>query len=339
MILFPVLAAVLTVILTGFIRRHALDRALLDHPNPRSLHTAPTPRGGGIAVVATVLVYVVYALAAGIIDSRLGLALVGGGGAIAAIGTADDIWSLSPETRLAVHFGAAAWAVWWLGGLPSIGLGVVRAELGLAGALFAVILLVWMTNLYNFMDGIDGLATVEAISIAAAGGILLLAAGAVSLAGIAFVIAGASVGFLYWNWQPARIFMGDGCSGFLGFVFAVLAVASENSRALPLLAWFILASVFVMDASITIFRRFGRGKWREAHRTHAYQRAVLYGLSHSRVVLAVAAANLALAGLATIALVRPSLLVAAAIASVVLTGTLYLIVGRWQPFLLEPPST
>jgi Fuc2NAc and GlcNAc transferase len=133
--------------------------------------------------------------------------------------------------------------------------------------------------------------------------------------------------------------MGDGCSGFLGFVFGVLAIASENSRALPLLAWFILASVFVMDASITIFRRFGDGKWREAHRTHAYQRAVLYGLSHSRVVLAVAAANLVLAGLATIAVLRPSLLVAAAIASVVLTGTLYLMVGRSQPFLLEPPST
>ena len=337
MILLPVLAAVLTLILTGFIRRQALARAMLDHPNHRSLHSAPTPRGGGIGIVVTVLAYGVYALVTDIIDLPLALALVGGGGMIAAVGTADDIWSLSAEIRLAVHFAAAAWAVWWLGGLPSIDLGILRAEVGLAGGVFAVVLLVWMTNLYNFMDGIDGLAAVEAISIAAGGGILLLVVPATGLAGIAFVIAGAAVGFLYWNWQPARIFMGDGCSGFLGFVFGVLAIASENVRAVPLLAWFILACVFVMDATITIFRRLRGGKWREAHRTHAYQRAVLYGLSHSRVALAVAAANLVLAVFAAIAVLEPSLLVPAAIASVVLAGTLYVLVERSQPFVLEPP--
>ena len=338
MILLPAVAVVLTLILTGIIRRQALERAMLDHPNHRSLHSAPTPRGGGIAVVAVVLLYSVYALTSGTIDSRLGLALVGGGGLIAAVGTADDIWSLSQETRLAVHFAAAAWALWWLGGLPSLDLGFARAELGFGGALLAIILLVWMTNLYNFMDGIDGLAAVEAISIAAGGGILLLATGATELAAISFVIAGAAAGFLYWNWQPARIFMGDGCSGFLGFVFGVLAIASENSGAVPLLAWFILASVFVMDASITIVRRLRGGKWRHAHRTHAYQRAVLSGLRHSTVALAIAAINLVLAGLAALAVFKPSLLSAAAIASVVLTGGLYLLVGRSQPFILEPPS-
>ena len=339
MILFPAVAAVLTLILTGFIRRHALERAMLDHPNPRSLHTAPTPRGGGLGVVATVLAYVVYAVITKRIDSGLGVALLGGGGVIAAIGTADDIWSLSPETRLAVHFAAAAWALWWVGGLPSIDMGVVRAEVGLAGALFGVILLVWMTNLYNFMDGIDGLATVEAISIAFSAGILLLTVAATSLAGLAFVIAGAALGFLYWNWQPARIFMGDGCSGFLGFIFGVLAIASENSGAVPLLAWFILANVFVMDASITIVRRLRGGKWRQAHRTHAYQRAVLSGLSHAEVASTIAAINVVLALLAGLGVLKPSLLAAAAIASVVLTGTLYVLVGRSQPFVPEPPSS
>jgi Fuc2NAc and GlcNAc transferase len=337
MILLALLAATVTLILTASVRRYALRRALFDHPNQRSLHAFPTPRGGGLGIVLSVLGYVIYGLVVGIIDRRLGIALLGGGGVIAAVGTADDIRSLSAETRLAVHFLAAIWAVWWLGGLPAIDVGVARIQVGVAGGVAAVLLLVWATNLYNFMDGIDGLAAFEALFIAGCAGVLLMTRNATSLATVSFVVFGASLGFLYWNWEPAKIFLGDGGSGFLGFTFGTLAVWSENTRALPIIVWFILASVFFMDASITIARRLRGGMWRYAHRTHAYQRAVISGLTHSRVVMIIAGFNLVLAGLATITVFRPTLILPVAAASVGLAVIVYLIVGRMQPFVLERP--
>lgn len=338
MILFPLLAAATTLMLTAFVRRYALKRELFDHPNDRSLHTSPTPRGGGLAIVLSVLAYVLYGLVTGVIDRRLGIALAGGGSIIAAVGFVDDIRSLPAGTRLAAHFIASAGAVWWLGGLPAIDVGFTRIQVGLGGGVAAVFLLVWAINLYNFMDGIDGLASVEAIFLAGCGGLLLMARNAQSLASVSFVVFGAALGFLYWNWEPAKIFMGDVGSGFLGFTFGTLAVWSENSQTVPIIVWFILAGVFFMDASITIVRRLPGGMWRYAHRTHAYQRAVISGLTHSRVVLTIAAFNLVLGGLGAIAVLKPSLLLPAATASIVLGGILYFLVGRMQPFVLERPS-
>lgn len=337
MILFPLLAALTTLLITAAVRRYALKRALFDLPNHRSLHDLPTPRGGGLGIVLSVLGYVLYGLLVGTIDRQLGIALIGGGTLIAGVGTADDIHSLSAETRLAVHLLAAIWAVWWLGGLPAIDVGLTHLHVGVAGGVAAVVLIVWATNLYNFMDGIDGLAAFEALFIAGCAGVLLMTRNAGSLASISFVVFGAALGFLYWNWEPAKIFLGDGASGFLGFTFATLAVWSENSQALPILVWFILGCVFFMDASITIARRLRGGMWRYAHRTHAYQRAVISGFTHSRVVLIIAGFNLLLAGLATMTVLNPSLLLPAAAVSVVLAVFLYLVVGRMQPFVLEQP--
>jgi Fuc2NAc and GlcNAc transferase len=337
MIFFALLAAVTTLLITAAVRRYALKRALFDLPNHRSLHQLPTPRGGGLGIVLSVLGYVLYGLLFGTIDRQLGVALIGGGTLIAGVGTADDIHSLSAGTRLAVHFAAAIWAVWWLGGFPAIDVGLTHLHVGVAGGVAAVVLIVWATNLYNFMDGIDGLAASEAFFIAGCAGVLLMTRNAPSIASISFVVFGAALGFLYWNWEPAKIFLGDGASGFLGFTFGTLAVWSENSGALPIIVWFILGSVFFMDASITIVRRLHGGMWRYAHRTHAYQRAVVSGLSHSRVVLIIAGFNLVLAGLATLAVLNPALLLPAAAVSVALAVFLYLVVGRRQPFVLEQP--
>jgi Fuc2NAc and GlcNAc transferase len=288
--------------------------------------------------VLSVLAYIVYGLLTGIVDRGVGIALIGGGSLIAAAGSADDIRSLSAETRLAVHFIASIWAVWWLGGLPVIDVGLTSAQVGFGGGVAAVFLLVWAVNLYNFMDGIDGLASLEALFLGGCGGLLLMARNATSLASVSFVVFGAALGFLYWNWEPAKIFMGDVGSGFLGFTFGTLAIWSENSHALPIIVWFILASAFVVDASITLVRRVPGGMWRHAHRTHAYQRAVMSGLTHSQVVLTIAGFNLLLGGLGAIAVFKPSFLLPAAAASVVLGGFLYFLVGRMQPFVLERPS-
>ncbi|HEU0080065.1 MAG TPA: hypothetical protein VFQ76_20630, partial [Longimicrobiaceae bacterium] len=178
---------------------------------------------------------------------------------------------------------------------------------GVGGALLAVVALVWLTNLYNFLDGIDGIAGGEAVAVGGVGGALLWAAGERGLAAVALVAAAAGAGFLVWNWQPARIFMGDVGSGFLGFLFGALAVASERVEGPPALVWILLLGVFVVDATLTLLRRAGRGeRLHEAHRRHAYQRAVQSGLSHARVAGAVLAIDALLAALGAAAWLRPA---------------------------------
>jgi Fuc2NAc and GlcNAc transferase len=239
---------------------------------------------------------------------------------------------VSAKARAAVHFAAAAWALGWLGGLPALRYGAGSVPLGIAGAVLAAFGIVWSTNLYNFMDGIDGIAGAEAVTCGLFGGLLLGATGERGLAAAAFALAAASAGFLAWNWHPARIFMGDAGSYFLGFTFAVLAVASERAGAVPLLAWMVLLGVFVFDATATLVRRARRGeRWHEAHRSHAYQRAAPTRAHHPRVSGAVAGVNLALASLAGLGTLHPAWLLAAVGAAALLLAALYLAVERRRP--------
>lgn len=281
---------------TYAVRRYALARSILDVPNDRSSHLTPTPRGGGIGLVLPILAYIVLAGAAGWLSARVAVALVGGAAAIAGIGWIDDRRSTSAGVRFAVHLAAAGWTVAWLGGLPTLELGRWTAEIGLVGAVLAVILLVAATNIYNFMDGLDGIAGVEGATTSASAGLLLLVAGAPGLASVSAAILGACAGFLAWNWEPARIFMGDVGSGTLGFLFAGLALASEHAGAVPLLTWALLLAVFLVDGSITLVRRALRGeRVHQAHREHAYQRLARSGLSHAAVSSLVLIINLFLA--------------------------------------------
>ena len=188
-------AAGATFLLTSLVRRWVLRRAVLDHPNERSSHTRPTPRGAGIALALVVLLWLVAAGFVGTLPWNTVIALTGGGAIVAGVGWADDVRSLSAHWRLAFHFLASVWAVAWLGGMPALSLGQSSATLGLAGTALAVIGIVWATNLFNFMDGIDGI--VEALSIGAIGGILLLHVSSPGLAQLSFVIGGAALGFLF----------------------------------------------------------------------------------------------------------------------------------------------
>jgi Fuc2NAc and GlcNAc transferase len=217
---------------------------------------------------------------------------------VALVGFIDDVRSLSPGLRLATHFAAAAWTLTFLNGFPSISVGDLTLPLGPAGVILAGFGLVWATNLFNFMDGIDGIAGVETLSVAGVGGLLLLRTGNLGLGLLALVLAGSALGFLRWNWPPAQIFLGDVGSGFIGFMLAALAIASENSNAVPVLVWAILFAAFIVDATITLVRRFRGRLWREAHKTHAYQRAVQAGGKHASVTSAIVAVNLLLALLA-----------------------------------------
>jgi len=319
---------VLSWLLASRVRLYALDR-LLDIPNERSSHSAPTPRGGGLAIAFTALGGIVLAAMLNWIEWNLAIALVGGGALIATVGWVDDHRSLSALTRFAVQFFCAGWAMYWLGGLPSLSLGSATLHLG---PVLGVIGIVWAINLYNFVDGIDGLAAGEAISTGVIGGLILLAMGQTGLALVSLLIAAASAGFLPLNWAPARLFMGDVGSGMLGYLFAVLAIASENSGAVPLLLWVLLLGAFVFDATVTLCRRIAHGeRWYHAHHSHAYQRMVQAGRSHAQVSSTILLINLVLAILAIVAWLRPAFFLIAIGAGTLLLSIIYLSVERIRP--------
>ncbi|MEO5573325.1 MAG: glycosyltransferase family 4 protein [Gammaproteobacteria bacterium] len=297
----------LSALLARLTLRHTLRNGMIDMPNQRSSHTIPTPRGGGLAIAITFLAAILSLGMAGLLSAEIASALLGGGALVAFAGWRDDRHTLSISLRFAVHFAAALWALFWLEGMNSLQLGFTTISWQWAGVAITALGIVWLINLYNFMDGIDGLAGAQAICAAVGGAILLWISGAYGLALSSLALAAAAAGFLIWNWPPARIFMGDVGSGLLGFSFAVLALASEKAGALPVLAWLILLAVFIMDASFTLLRRILNNEaWLQAHRTHAYQRAVQAGASHLRITMYVAGLNImVLWPLAWLAWLRP----------------------------------
>lgn len=279
-------------LLTGLLQKYGKKYGIMDFPNPRSSHTVPTPRGGGLSIVVTFGISILLLAANKTLMAGTAAALLGGGGLVALVGLLDDHRSLRPSIRVAAHFIAAAWALWCLGGVPALDLGWITWEWGWMGQVLASVGLVWLVNLYNFMDGIDGIAAAEAICAGGFGGMLLAASGLPGLALLSLGLAGACAGFMIWNWPPAKIFMGDVGSGFLGFAFGVLIIASARQRSWYVWPWLILLSVFVVDATVTLSRRFlGGATWYQAHSSHAYQHAARHWRSHLRVTLAVAGLN------------------------------------------------
>lgn len=294
-ILAVFMAFVIALVGTGLMRRYALRRNLVDVPNVRSSHAAPTPRGGGVAIVMAFFGSLTLLAYLGLIDARVLSALIIGGGAMALIGFIDDRWQLRASARFSVHLAAALCVVILFGSIPESAL----ARWGLhgvwIGGLVAVLVLVWTANLFNFMDGIDGIAGSEAAFVGGAGGLLnWCQGGATGLTAAMLCLAAASLGFLRWNWPPARIFMGDVGSGFLGFTLAALGLAANRLGSIPIEAWGILGGFFLVDATITLLRRMVRGdQWFEAHRTHAYQWLARRWMAHLPVTLLVSAINLA----------------------------------------------
>jgi Fuc2NAc and GlcNAc transferase len=305
-------AMVLSWLLASRVRLYALDK-LVDIPNERSSHSSPTPRGGGLAIIITVLGGIVVAGVMGWITRDLALALAGGGTMIATVGWIDDHRDVPARTRFAVQLAAAGWAIYWLGGMPTLSVGIATLHLGLVGTILGILGIVWAINLYNFVDGIDGLAAGEAITTGTIAGLMLLAMGHIGLA-------------------TAKLFMGDVGSGTLGYFFAVLSIASENAGAVPVLIWVLLLGAFVFDATVTLFRRIGNGeRWYQAHHSHAYQRMVQAGKSHAQVSSMILGINLVLAGLAIVAWLLPALFLIAIGAGTALLAALYLSVERIRP--------
>jgi UDP-N-acetylmuramyl pentapeptide phosphotransferase/UDP-N-acetylglucosamine-1-phosphate transferase len=302
--------------------------AVLDHPNERSLHDAPTPRGGGIAVIAAILLAWLAIIATALPTAQL-LATMFGALLLAAVSWRDDRRGLRPAVRFAVQCVAVSLplAMTALNGVPLLSQGWLPTWLD---AVITALLWLWFINLFNFMDGIDGLACSEAATIGV--GLTLFASfglGHALLAALTAAIAAASLGFLLWNWAPARIFLGDVGSVPLGYLlgFLLLGFAGEGHWKIAL----ILPLYFLADATLTLLRRLARGErvWR-AHREHFYQRAVQRGLGHAAVVRRVIAADLVLIACGW-ASENGLGLAALAVAAMVVAALLMSLAVGWRP--------
>ncbi len=294
-------------LLTRYFIAFAVKRRILDVPNERSSHTVARPRGGGVAfvLVFTLAVFILWAMH--VLPGRDALALACGI-PVAAIGFWDDMAGLSWKLRLIVHIAAAMLALSCFEHFTQVRLDFAVSFSPVAIAAAVVCGLVWLTNLTNFMDGIDGIAGVEVIVTSAA--CFLLIAHNSGLNGIAMAFAAMAVavaGFLVWNWPPAKIYMGDAGSSFLGFTLGVMVCIAVAKHGVSIWSPLILFSVFLVDATWTLLRRMLRAEqWYTPHRSHAYQHAAgRWG--HRATTLVVAAIDIFwLAPLAWLANVRPS---------------------------------
>ena len=269
------------------IRRWVEKRQILDNPNERSSHTVPTPRGGGLAIVVLVLL---TALVSGITNGnwKPTLIFIVSGIILAFLGWQDDVRSLSPLVRFPVQGLIAAVSIWGLGYFKAVTIPLFGEwHLGLVGVLITFLWIIGLTNAYNFMDGIDGIA--GGVAFAAGLGWMLLTSNIEYLANslvfwVALAIAASSLGFLGHNWHPARIFMGDVASTFLGYSFAVMPLLASDQEGDALMLGTLLMWTFIMDAGVTFIRRaLKRENVFAAHRTHLYQRMVANGGTHPAV--------------------------------------------------------
>ena len=269
---------ILSFTLTYFIKNYYIKNAILDEINERSSHTVPTPHGGGIAIAVTWFVGLIYLNYINEIDVTLFYALIIGI-VISVVSYFDDMYDLSPKLRMIVQSLVAFGGIYALGGFESLELGFVSISNPIITNIFAFLLIVWFINLYNFLDGINGYAGSEALFLAIAGFILF--------GGGHFIVLGVAVlGFLYWNFNNAKIFMGDVGSTLLGYNIAIFTLYYANQEPNNLWIWIILFGLFWFDATLTIVRRKLNGEQiTQAHKKHGYQRLQQSGWSHLQVSL------------------------------------------------------
>lgn len=276
----------------GLFRKWSRGRLILDVPNERSSHQRPTPVGGGLLIVLfTLLPLLAFELFTTGAVSYWGF--YAGGALIAIVSWIDDIRPVSPILRLSVHILAAMLAVFQIGGFQEFTVWPgYTVALGLFGTIISGIWVVWLTNAYNFMDGIDGIAGVQAVVASAAWALYAAYHGPAALLFVSILVLASSTGFLLHNWPPAKVFMGDVGSAFLGFSFAVFPLMAVNSGNAGIQAGFLPLTaigfvwLFMSDTIVTLIRRalIGEMIW-NAHRKHLYQELIKSGYTHLRVTM------------------------------------------------------
>ncbi|MCG3674659.1 MraY family glycosyltransferase [Aliarcobacter butzleri] len=294
--------------LTYFIKNYMIKKSLVASVNERSSHTVPTPHGGGIAIAITWFIGLFYIYFIGQIENNLFYALLFGA-VISIVSFFDDIYELSPKLRLIIQAIVAIGGLYFLGGFETLTFGVFDIQNSIFTNIFAFFMIIWFINLYNFLDGINGYAGSEAIFLSLAGFILF--------GGNHFlVLAVAVLGFLYWNWNKAKIFMGDVGSTLLGYNVAIFTIYYANQEPTNFWIWIILFSVYWFDATLTLIRRkLNKERLSQAHKKHAYQRLTQAGWSHYKVTNYSIGLNILLLG---IVYFLPNILVAIIVSLVVI---------------------
>lgn len=278
--------------LTGYMRQYALKKNIIDKPNERSSHTMPTPRGGGVAVVISYLLSLAGLIYLGYLVPSIGIIVIVAGFIIALLGFLDDHGHINALVRLAIHFMVAIGVVVALGGFTEVTI-FDGLQLGFVANIIAVLFLVWLLNLYNFMDGINGIASIEAITSALSIALIYWMLYPTVNNQVLWLMAATVFGFMLWNFPKAKIFMGDACSGFLGLVLGIWALYALKQDIALFCAWIICLGVFIVDATFTLIRRvLGGYKMYDAHRSHAYQILSRKFSSHTSVTIAVALVNI-----------------------------------------------
>ena len=280
----------LVVVLSAGVIRYGPRFGLLDTPVARSAHVAPKPLGGGAALAAPYFLCVIWFVASAAI-SESALAYLGCL-FIVVLGFSDDRWQLSSKVRLPVQFIVSLAAVRAIG-VDSVDFGFFSLSEPLTLSLLAVLSLVWLCNLTNFMDGIDGIAASQLLVTSLSCVVLLVGLDAAAgesgehdvVLTLSVVLAASAAGFLLWNWSPASLFMGDAGSGFIGFALGLLALESLVTQRMAVWSWVLLLGVFIADTAVTLLVRIIRGeRWYEGHSQHAYQILSRRLNSHPRVV-------------------------------------------------------
>lgn len=268
-------------------------KAMLDIPNDRSSHQVPTPRGGGAALILTFFIGLFAIYVKEVINDPMFLALILGGGFIAWIGWVDDKKGVDAKWRLLVQVIAAVFSLFLLKDVPELPFTKEFPLLEYLAYLVAAVTIVWSTNLFNFMDGINGLAGFETLTVSIGAAIILYLSGETLYSASLLLLSVCTLGFLVFNFPKAKIFMGDVGSSFLGFTMAIYAIGVSSEDVISPWSWVILYGYFVVDSTITLLTRMAtKQPWLKAHNLHAYQKWSRKTGSHTTVTLGIVTLNI-----------------------------------------------
>jgi Fuc2NAc and GlcNAc transferase len=299
--IFLFLFFIASVICLFVYKKIAIKYDILDYPSKRSSHKIPRPRGSGIVFVILWCIYLLFFLREKHFHTY-GWVIIPSVMLIVLISFLDDIYRVCAKWRFIIYCVASILSIIWLKGFDAVYLGVGMLHLGILGSILAVAGILWSINLYNFMDGIDALAALQAVFVFGVGGYFLWHVGGHVLAMMAFGLVSIMGGFLIWNFPPAKMFMGDSGSTFLGFLVPIFGLLGEKLYHLPVLLWGMLYGFFIFDASITLIRRMIVDiNWYEPHRLHAFQRLQLTHTSHRKALSVIFTVNCFVSVLAVLA--------------------------------------
>lgn len=286
----PLLAGV---ILLSFVGSFVYLRIASKHgpyaiPNYRSLHRKVTPKGGGIIVAISALSGFAALYGREGLSVKYVMVLFFGGILVALAGFADDRFDIPARYRLAVQLAAALWICFWFRGLPPLDLGVARVNLGMVGHVILIVSLLWFYNLYNFIDGIDGMASSATIFTSLTMGFVMLSQKQHTLALILWLLAAANIGFIVFNWPPAKMFLGDSGTSFVSYIFSAVLLVSLWNNAVSIWVWLIVFGCYLADTTTTtVTRALTVSQWYLPHRSHAYQNLARIWNNHLKVLLVV----------------------------------------------------